>query len=200
MERVELASVDQLLDDHEGRRDRQARADDQRSPRLDAERDGQDRADAEDDPDLEQRPRDRDPRNRPELAKRELDAEREQEEDHAEVGELGDPLCVTDEAGRERTDDDAGNEIAKDCRLPEPNRDDAEDQRHADRDPEVEDEAQLVGQLDVQLHGRLRGQRGLGGLGRLGMGALSRAARVPNARVRRPPVHDLVHGRVSEGW
>ena len=89
-----------------------------------------------------------------ELAERELDAEREQQEDDAEVGELGDRPGVADEARRERPDDDARDEVAEDRRLPEPNGDDAEDQRRPDRDPQVEDELELAGQLRGSAHGR----------------------------------------------
>ena len=176
MERVELAPVDQRLDDDEGRRDRQARADDQRGAGFDPDGNREHRPDGEDDPDLQQSAGYRDPRNGAELADRELDAEREQEEDDAEVGELGDCLRIADEARRERPDDDARDEVAEDRRLPESNRDHAEDERRRNGDPQVEDEPELAGQLEVQLHGRPREQ---GWLGRLGMRALSRAATAP---------------------
>ena len=173
VERVELAPVDQRLDDDEGRRDRQARADDQGGARFDAHGNREHRPDSEDDADLDQGAGYRDPRDGAELADRELDAEREQEEDDAEVGELGDCLRIADEARRERPDDDARDEVAEDRRLPEANCDHAEDECCRDGDPQVEDEPKLAGQLEVQLHGRPREQ---GGLGRLGMRALSRAA------------------------
>ena len=82
-----------------------------------------------------ERARHRDPPTARELAERELDAQREQEQDDAELGELGDPLGVADEARRERPDDDAGDEVAEDRRLPEPDRDGADDQRDADARP-----------------------------------------------------------------
>ena len=55
-----------------------------------------------------------------ELAKRELEAEREQQQHHAELGQLLDVVHVADRrpAG-ERTDDDAGQDVADDQRLPE---------------------------------------------------------------------------------
>ena len=172
----------QRLDDDEGRRDRQARADDERRPRVDADGNREHRPDGEDDPDLQQRAGYRDPRDGAELADRELDAEREQEEDDAEVGELGDGLRVADEARRERPDDDARDEVAEDRRLPESNRDDAEDQRRRDGDPQVEDEPELAGQLEVQLHGRPRGQGGLGQAGHARIIEGGRGSRTGRAR------------------
>ena len=62
----------------------------------------------------------RDGADRRELAKRELEAEREQQQHHAELGQLLDVVHVAD--GRpagERTDDDAGEDVADDQRLPE---------------------------------------------------------------------------------
>ena len=86
-----------------------------------------------------------------ELADRELDAQGEQQEDDADLGELADLGAVADEAGRERPDDDAREEVADDRGLAQPDGDDPADQRECDRDAEVHDEPQVVGDGESQL-------------------------------------------------
>ncbi len=125
---VHLAAIHQRLDDDEGRRDRQAGADDQRLLEFEANADGDRGTRAEDDDDLEDAAGQRQAPDIAQLADRELDTEREQQHDDADVGEDRDLLDVADEARGERPDHYAGEEIANDRRLTEADRDDPADQ------------------------------------------------------------------------
>ena len=98
----------------------------------------------------------RDPRHVAELPERELDAQREQEQDDADVGQGRDLLDVADEAGRERPDQDAREQVADDRRLAKADGDRAAHEGRRDRAAEPEDELELFGQDKVEWRQRHR--------------------------------------------
>ena len=102
-------------------------------PEAEAQRDGQE--------DLEHAAGERHPAHRRQLAERHLEAEREQQQHHAE---LGHPLDVVDVAdGRpagERPDDHAGQDVADDQRLAEALREEAAAERGQQHEGEIGDQ------------------------------------------------------------
>jgi hypothetical protein len=65
-----------------------------------------------------------------------------------QLGEGRDVADIAHEPGCEWPDDDAGRDVAQDRRLTQAHRDGAGDQRECQRDADVEDEMELLGQLD----------------------------------------------------
>ena len=95
--------------------------------------------------------RERDPAHLLEVVVGELDADAEHQQDHADLGELESELRVRGEAGRERSDQDPGEQIADDRRETEPSGDERPDQGRGQSDGDRRDEGGLVG------HGRVLG-------------------------------------------
>ena len=90
-----------------------------------------------------------------ELAERQLEAEREQQQRDAELGQLLDVVDVADRrpAG-ERTDDDAGEDVADDQRLAEALRQEAAGEGGEQHEREIGDEVQYDMQRIRWLAGR----------------------------------------------
>ena len=74
----------------------------------------------------------------------EVEADTEEEENDAELGDLTGEFSIGLEAGRVRADDDAGQQIADDRRQLEPMRDRTEHQRSGEPAGEREDEIDVV--------------------------------------------------------
>ena len=72
-----------------------------------------------------------------------LQADAEHQQDDADFGELLGELGVRDEAGRMRSDGDAGEQVADDRRQAEPMREIAEDERRAEAAGQREDESEF---------------------------------------------------------
>ena len=86
-----------------------------------------------------------------EVVVRELDADAEHQQDHADLGELECDFGVRGEAWRERPDHDSGEQIPDDRRETETSRDERPDQGRGQSDRDRRDEGGLVG------HGRVLG-------------------------------------------
>ncbi len=122
-------------------------------PEPDPEQSGHDR--------LEDRARDRDGADGEQLADRELDADPEHQQDHAELGELEGDVRVGDEPGRERPDHDTGDDVPDDRGQAHAAGDETADERGGQADRDGRDENGLV------VHGSSRFD---GGVRRTGAG------------------------------
>ena len=69
---------------------------------------------------------DRDASHRQQVGEREMEADAEHQENHADLGQLVGQSLIGDVSGRERADQDAGNEVADERRKPQPLRQHAE--------------------------------------------------------------------------
>ena len=147
---VDLAAVDERLEDDERRREGQAGADDQRLPQVRAEEGHDERARRRGSgaiwampPGMTTRPTERSSRieNSTPSANRSRTTPTS-----ARMAICSWPPT---KPGRERADEDAGEHVADDGRLAQADRDGAADQRRHDGPAEVEDELELLGQLDA---------------------------------------------------
>ena len=87
---------------------------------------------------LDRRAEDGDAAHRAQILERELDAERKEQQRHADLGQECDLVAAADgDAGSVRPDDDAGQDVAHDQRLAQKLRDQPADQRGDDDDGEV---------------------------------------------------------------
>ena len=93
-----------------------------------------------------------------------MQADAEHQQDDADLGELRGELAVGDEAGRERADGDARQQVADERRQLQPDGDEAADEREREADGDRRDQRGLVG-------------HGVGGLGRRGRGRCEEALR-----------------------
>ena len=75
----------------------------------------------------------RDLAHRHQVVHREVQADAEHQQHHADLGQFAGDLHVGDEAGRARPDHDAGQQVAHQRRQLQPRRDEAEQQRQAER-------------------------------------------------------------------
>ena len=90
--------------------------------------------------------------HRRELAKRHFEAEREQQERHAELRQLLDVMHVGDgQPAGERTDGDAGEDVADDEGLPKALRQEATGERRNQHEREIGDEVHRSVQRACQL-------------------------------------------------
>ena len=101
------------------------------------------------DGDLHDRAGQRDPAHRQQVVQREVQADAEHQQHHADLGELARELDVGDEAGRGRADDDAGDEVADQRRQLQPRGDEAHDQREAQGGGDGGDQADVVRHADA---------------------------------------------------
>ena len=79
--------------------------------------------------DLANRTGDGDPPHGHEVGEREMQADAEHQQDHADLGELSRHRRIGDEAGRVRAHEDAGQQVADERRKPQLARDESEDER-----------------------------------------------------------------------
>ena len=130
--RVEVAAVHERPEQDHGAGDRDGQAEDE--PATDAPAEGQ--------PETRRRasvatriwpmaPGDGDGPHGQQVADREVDADPEHQQDHAELGQLGGDGLVGDEARRERADEHARGDVADDRRQVQPPRDERADERGA---------------------------------------------------------------------
>ena len=70
--------------------------------------------------------------HREQVVEREVQADAEHQQHHADLGELPREVDIGDEARRGRPDEDAGEQIADQRRQLQARRDEAEDQRQAE--------------------------------------------------------------------
>jgi hypothetical protein len=99
MEAVQLAALGEDLEHHQRRADRHRAADDDGARRGQPHQQGDQRPDRGDDHDLHDRPRDHDAPHPRQVPERELDAQREQQQDDPQLRQLRDPFRVAHEAG-----------------------------------------------------------------------------------------------------
>ncbi len=83
-------------------------------------------------PHLHDGTRHRDALYRQQVAQREMQADAEHQQHHPDFGKLGGDMDVRHEAGRRRTNQDAGEQVADQSGHLDPLGDEAEDQRHAE--------------------------------------------------------------------
>ena len=121
-------SVLQRLEQHDGGRHRKREAEDDARPDRPAEQ--RRKPDAHDGGtgDLHHGAGDGDGTNAQQILEREMEADAEHQQDHAELGELARKLGIGDNAGGERTRRDAGQQIANQRRHPEAIGDSAENE------------------------------------------------------------------------
>ncbi len=141
MRRFEESGVGQRPDQHDGAGDRDGETEhDALRIGPAPERDDQSGHRGRDD-DLQDRAGDRDPADGPQIVEREIEADPEHEEDHADLGELGGYRWVSAEPRCERADGDAGGEVPDQWRKPQPGGDEAAEEGRAERDRDREDQA-----------------------------------------------------------
>ena len=133
----------QRAQQHHGARHRQRQAEDQARLGRPAHRPGERHAHAGRRGDLHDRARHRDRLHREQVAEREMQADAEHQQDHADLGQFGRHPRIGDEAGGERPDDDPGEEIAGDRRDFEPVRQRA----HSEGDDETGDDGADQGRM-----------------------------------------------------
>ncbi len=150
---VQLASLDEDLDDHQRGRDRERHAHHDRAAQVEPEGDRRDGSHDRGGHDLQHPAADRDAAHRDQVPQRELYAEGEEEEDDPDVGEGRDLCRVADEAGREGADDDPGDEVADDRRLAKAGSDRSPEEGGKHRHTQVQDEPDLLAEGDVDGRG-----------------------------------------------
>jgi hypothetical protein len=129
---------------HDGAGDRQAEPEDEPGADAPAEAPGEPHAERGQDRHLRERARQRDGPDRQQVARREVQAHREQQEDHADVGEFGGERGVGDEAGGEGADRDPGQQVAHERRDPRAVRRHAEGEGEGDADDHGRDQRRVV--------------------------------------------------------
>ena len=136
--RLEPAVVHERPQQHDGAGDREGDAEQPRRRRPTSPRPGRARS-----PPAVTRiiwssgARNRDPPDLPEVPEREVQADAEHQQDHAELGELTDGLRIAPESRRERPQRDARDEVADDRRQPDTPGQQAADQRVREDDADV---------------------------------------------------------------
>ena len=129
---------------HHRARHRQRQAEDEPGAQAPAEDPGEAHAERGHQGDLGERARQRDGPDRQEVPGREVQADREQQQGHADIGELVGEVLVGDEAGRERPDRDARQQVADQGRGAQAVRRHPEGEGEHDADHEGGDERRVV--------------------------------------------------------
>ena len=93
--------------------------------------------------------------HRQEIFQMEVQAHAEHEQDHADFGALGSDILIGDKAGRERTHENASQQVADDGREPEFLGDESQHQRGGQASRERQNQIQLV----WHVRGHYRGSR-----------------------------------------
>ncbi len=137
----------QRLQQHDGAGDRQAEAEDEPGAETPAPQLGESERDQGRDRDLADRARNDDAPLAEQVADRDVHTNAEHQQDDADFGELRRQAHIGDVAWRERSDDDAGGEIAEQRRQPDPRRDEPEDERPAEAEGDRLDQRYVMRQV-----------------------------------------------------
>ena len=134
LQRVQHAARLQRAQQHHRAGHRQRQAEHQRARRRSSPtRCASARAERGGHRDLHHRARDRDPAHRQQVVEREVQADAEHQQHHADLGQLRGEADVGHEARRGRPDQHAGQQVADQRRQPQPRRDETEHQRQPER-------------------------------------------------------------------
>src|SRR5207342_2405733 len=142
--RFEHAACFQRAEQHHGARHRQGEAEhDRRAPRP-SPLHREERAHRRGREDLQHRAGQGDLAHGKQIVEREMQADAEHQEHHADFDELGGQARVRDEARREGPDQHARDEIADQGGQPQPDGDEAQEERRAERRGERRDQGQAM--------------------------------------------------------